>query len=94
MGHAASLLGIGSVTLWSRYQSPLEIYAQNLFISFRPLRNNISIVPDPPDTPIDASLVFDVVNKMMHKKIPLCDSMTYEDSQKKQGVFYSVRVKQ
>ena len=94
MGHAASLLGIGSVTLWSRYQSPLEIYAQKLIISFRPLRNNISIVPDPPDTPIDASLVFDVVNKMMHKKIPLCDSMTYEDSQKKQGVFYSVRVKQ
>lgn len=80
-GHAASMLGVPSITLWSSFQTPLRVFNEDANISIRVLRNNISIVPQHGIESIKA----DFLNAFIDHKYPQNNKtnpnwITYKDT--------------
>ena len=87
VGHIASFFDIPNITLWGK-DSPTIFH--NYKVSYRPLRNNTSIVPRSKNIGgIDANDVL----KILLQKLPNCnlsgdDIITYYDSEQEKDIFF------
>ena len=80
-GHAAAMLGIPSITLWSSFQTPLCVFNEGTNVSIRVLRNNISIVPQHGIESINADILYDIIdNRYPQKNKTDPNWITYKDS--------------